>query len=253
MTDSRDRHVAYVRQANEELKGFVEGLVKENDRLTFELARAQKDLAAAERRASNAEAELAAQQAEQDKLMTQVEAITSDNTQLHARLTEVITQSTDITNLYVSSHQLHSAATPEEVLQAVHEIVINIVGSEEFVILERTEDDGRLRGLQSFGLPEDEVAEVASEPGDVVREILEGGELYLPSINGGDPRRFLGRDVTACVPLTLGGRVTGVVVIFSLLPQKKELTLGDRELFDLITAQAAGALHICREHARSTQ
>ena len=256
MIDSKDRHVAYVRQVNAELKGFVEGLTKDNDRLSFELTRTQQELAAMQRRAKSLEEEVTARIAEQEKLQQLVQSITSDNTDLHARLTEVMSQANDITNLYVASHQLHSAITPEKVIEAIHDIVINIVGSEEFVILERRGENGVLSHLKSFGVPKEELASLTAGEQGVLRDALARGMTYMRTANGSGTDGVLAqlgqRDITACVPLKLGRWVSGLVVIFSLLPQKPRLTQGDEELFDLLSRQAAGALHLSRQNQAMT-
>ncbi len=46
----------------------------------------------------------------------------------------------------------------------------------------------------------------------------------------------------ACVPLMLGDRAVGVVVVFQLLEQKRRFLTVDRELFKLLGAHAAVAL-----------
>ena len=46
----------------------------------------------------------------------------------------------------------------------------------------------------------------------------------------------------ACVPLMLGDRALGVIVIYELLEQKPHFVTVDRELFKLLGAHAAGAI-----------
>ena len=49
--------------------------------------------------------------------------------------------------------------------------------------------------------------------------------------------------LTAAIPLKLDGHVTGAVAIFGLVPHKKVLAPVDHELFEIISRQAAMALH----------
>jgi GAF domain-containing protein len=56
--------------------------------------------------------------------------------------------------------------------------------------------------------------------------------------------------VTACIPLSLDGQVTGVIAIFRLLSHKPALAAADKELFDLLASQAAVALYCARLHGQ---
>lgn len=245
MGDAQDRHVAYVRKVNEDLREFVENLARENDRLALELARVEKERAAYERRNRSLEEEVAARDEEHAKLMRLVSDITSDNSDLHARLTEVMAQTNDLTNLYVSAHQLHCTADYDEVRGAIRDIVINIIGSEDFVVLARPAGAEHLTLVESFGVDAATFRDVV--PGDdVVGEGLRTGARYVANGQPEAPPLWRGRPVTACVPLTFRGEVQGLLVIFSLLPQKPGLQLVDQELFDLLSAQALGALHFAR-------
>jgi hypothetical protein len=55
--------------------------------------------------------------------------------------------------------------------------------------------------------------------------------------------------LTACIPLILEGRVTGVIAIFGLLSHKAALEAVDCEIFDLLARQASMALYCTRLHA----
>jgi len=56
--------------------------------------------------------------------------------------------------------------------------------------------------------------------------------------------------LTAVIPLKVEGKVTGVIAIFRLLPQKQALATVDRELFGLLGSHAAMALYCSGLHAR---
>ncbi|HEY7543367.1 MAG TPA: GAF domain-containing protein, partial [Blastocatellia bacterium] len=56
-------------------------------------------------------------------------------------------------------------------------------------------------------------------------------------------------NLLACIPLKLGGRVTGAIAIFSLLSHKPELEEVDYEMFDLLATHAATALYCTELHA----
>jgi hypothetical protein len=115
-----------------------------------------------------------------------------------------------VAQLQAAVRQLHEAALPADVLTTIKEIVANLIGSEEMGIYARRPGGG-LTLLDGIGVDTD-------QPGD-------------------------GADVVASIPLHMGGAVVGLIVIFRLLPQKRELEPVDHELFALLSTHAGLALH----------
>jgi hypothetical protein len=140
--------------------------------------------------------------------------------QLTAHWMEIERQNFALTGLYVALHQLHSALTRNDVVDALTEIVVGLIGSESLAIYERG-DDGVFRAIAAVGVDADDLDTGALRAG--VREI-DGS-------------------VAAALPLTLGGRVIGGIVITALLPQKRGFTAADFELFDVLSAHGAIALY----------
>ena len=60
----------------------------------------------------------------------------------------------------------------------------------------------------------------------------------MPHIAEGETRRA----PQACIPLQFEDRAVGVIVVYSLLEQKKRFVTVDCELFKLLGAHAGGAL-----------
>jgi len=58
-------------------------------------------------------------------------------------------------------------------------------------------------------------------------------------------------DLTACIPLKLGGDIVGGIVVFRLLGHKGELTRVDREVFELLATHAATALYCSGLHTQA--
>ena len=56
----------------------------------------------------------------------------------------------------------------------------------------------------------------------------------------------------ACIPMRLGEKVMGVVVIYSYLEQKPEISPIDRELFNLLADHAGSVLEAARLFAAKT-
>jgi hypothetical protein len=122
------------------------------------------------------------------------------------------------------------------VLAAIQEIVINLVGSEEFAIVA---GDEQLTPLATFGMNQDKLNGLTRSSGIIGRAYYEGRPLVLPHGMPTDATR-----VRVCIPLVLGDSVDGFVLIFSFLPQKDDLSALDHELFGLVGTQAAAALHV---------
>ena len=141
-----------------------------------------------------------------------------------------------LTNLYVATSRLHESLDRGEVLRAIQEIIINLLGSEELAVFELSEDGSALELVDSFGVEEKKFKRI-SMTGSQIGKVAQSGQ----SVEGKE-------GLTACVPLMLGDHAVGAVAVFSLLPQKKAdgLQQTDRELLELLRAQAGLALYCTR-------
>jgi GAF domain-containing protein len=157
---------------------------------------------------------------------------------LQSRFSNIEAENAQLANLYVASYRLHESLVFDEVLQVIHEIVINLVGSEEFVIYELAADGKTLVALSAFGVaqPRDLSLEAA---GELVGQAIRDGQVVTRAGTADGP-------VLACVPLRLHGRTFGAIAIASLLEHKPGLNRVDHELFELLATHAAAALHCCR-------
>ena len=116
-------------------------------------------------------------------------------------------------SLFVASSRLHGSPDVTETMRAVSDILRDLLGARRYAIF--LEDDG-----QRVPILRDETTEPI--PGDGAARV-------------------------ASVDLRLGDRRIGSVDVFELFPQKGErLTTLDRELLDLVGAQAAPALLAAR-------
>jgi len=202
----------------------------ERRRLAAELALAQEALD--ERRA------------ESDRLRQRLEEIEQENQRLYDEFLSVAEESARIANLYVALQRLHGTRDHGEVLTAIEEIVINLLGSEELAIYELDRAGRELVAARAFGLPAARVAPVPLGAGDVGRIAAAGGLFVADgSKHAEDP------DLTACVPLRAGEELVGAIAVYRLLGQKPALGPADRELLDLLATHAALALHFTRDRA----
>ncbi|MEW5854768.1 MAG: GAF domain-containing protein [Myxococcota bacterium] len=170
--------------------------------------------------------------------------LSKENMELANRLAELEEMNSAMMSMYVSSYQLHASLDPDRVINIVKEIVINFVGGEEFAILLREEDSEDFDVVAGEGherhYPERRVAAQG-----VLGAVVASQEPFV-HVEEGPPRG----GVLAAVPLGLGNRVVGAVVIFKLLQQKPRLNQSDVELLHLLSAHAATALMSARSHSK---
>jgi len=219
----------YVNRARGQMEGYVRRLLEDNEALRV----AQVELEAANDRlrqdAKRLEEDLRATHAQQAQLVAKLQEVRGESERRSAEYGKLEAVHANLANLYVASFQLHSTLERATVLGAIQEIVVNLIGSEDFVVFER-EGSEPFRYVTSVGMDADDSV-LAHER---VREAITSGETWVASRQ---------EDLTACIPLKIDGAVTGLVVIRHLLPHKPGLEPLDLELFDLLATHAAMALY----------
>lgn len=241
-------HAAYVRRVREDTDRYIRDLLAENERLRrlATALRGERDQLEEERdrlrgSLSDAEAELARFRALHEQLENQLSEVEHESQSFSSKFLELAKRNNDLANLYVASYRLHGTLDRSEVLTAIQEIVINLIGSEELGVYEL--EGSELKPVWSFGLEEGLLRSVAEGSG-FVGEAAASGEIQLPGADGGKSRVPGEETLTAAIPLRLGGRVFGVLALFELLPQKGgRFESLDTELFDLLASQAGTALY----------
>src|SRR5688572_14859215 len=113
-------------------KAFTEELMSENERLRYRLVHLETEKM---NLANTLQKEVERLRLENGQLSQQLEflsdrseEIESENKDFVLRYIEVEEQNESLANLYVASHNLHSTLDPQEVLQCIKEILINMVG-----------------------------------------------------------------------------------------------------------------------------
>ena len=160
-------------------------------------------------------------------------------------------QNSTLATLYVACQRLHSSLDRAEVLLAVREIMMNLVGCEEYALFS-TVQGGLLRCVDSFGMHPDECEKVCLST-EVLWRVLQIGKPYLSSPAEATRCTSVEARISACIPLKLDGTVTGAIALFRLLPQKMGLQKLDEELFQLLENHLASALHCAELHAAWTR
>ena len=241
---------------------FAEELMHENERLRFRIAELEQredsakggvPVPAPGSRTLNAvelRTRLDELEREREALIESFRGAEAANKDYLSRYQEIERENNNLANLYVASHQLHSTLELREVTQIIIEILLNFIGAKTFAIQLIDEERGILRTLAAEGIERARVPELplqARTPAsadaaveDPVREAVRTGR---PIFAAG---RFDPRPVSAppsiSVPLKIGDRVVGVILVWELLAQKPGLVDVDFELFNLLGDHAGSAL-----------
>jgi len=233
--EDTNRVMADLKGQNERLRVMVAALESDRSRLQTEKIRLQEQL-------MNVREDLAQRMDQHSTLVRRLSDVQRENESVAGRFVEIETQNTNLANLYVAGYQLHGSLDRQQVLGAIKEIIINLIGSEDFAIFERHGDD-RLRVVDWFDEPPAMFHEVVFGEG-IIGQVAASGEAF---VSNGEHGRSVG--ITACVPLQVDGRVTGAIAIFRLLPQKQDaLEALDEELLGLLASQAGIALYCTSLH-----
>ena len=228
----------YVHRVREETQRYTRELLEENQRLRSYAAIARSELA-------TAQAEMQRYATERAALDRHLQSIEAEGRRYLQQYINVEQQNANLANLYVASFRLHSSFERAEVIEAIKEIIINLIGSEEFAVFEFDEARSHLRLAGSFGIDEAPYRRMPAGRG-IIGECVRTGEVFVApqpatATDGAD-------SLTACIPLRAGGEVIGVVAIFRLLSQKSGVEQLDRELFNVLATHAAAALYCATLH-----
>jgi hypothetical protein len=254
MTDKHPRDSASrVLELFEEGRKFTEDLLKENERLRAAVAQARNEVrelqnqyvkvevVQIQRRLASMEEELLALRTENADLKSQFHSVEDENREFADRYVQVERQNSDLVSLYVASQRLHSTLSYDEVVAIVKEIVINLVGSEDFAIYVVDAAASKLVLVGQEGMAGVAQASLAIGAGSLGECVHSG----LPFVAAeGVPVHQLGEEPIACIPLKVGEDVLGVIAIHTLLRQKQGFRAVDLEMFELLGAHAATALYV---------
>jgi hypothetical protein len=166
---------------------------------------------------------------------------------LERRLAAAEQQNERLMRLYVATYQLHATLNPPDVLEAIKEIVVDLIGADRFALLLTAPAGGRTAVVLCHGLDE----EVADRSFIRFAGRHYGGGDALVDATLADGRLRTGSDggPVAVVPLNVAGRTVGALVLLRLLGHRHELGPEDRETLDLLAAHAAAALFAAQSFA----
>jgi transcriptional regulator with GAF, ATPase, and Fis domain len=229
---------------------FTHELMKENERLRFRVLELEKTGGCAELEEDNKKLlKLISQlEAEKEEILGHIRQVEAENQDFAARYVEIEQENNNLANLYIASYQLHSTLDFKEVLQIIIEIIINLIGGEEFAIMLLDERTNQLQAVASEGVAREDVPPVKMGAG-VIGQVAKTGENYFVA----DVAAYVPdlRSPMVCIPLKIKEHVIGVLAIYKLLIQKSSFTDLDYELFTLLAGHAATAVFSSRLYSDS--
>lgn len=180
--------------------------------------------------------------AENKKLRKELGQVSAENHTFAERYVQIESHNEVLQNLYVSSHRLHATLDPNEVLNTIKEIVINLVGGEKFGIWMLDDAESLAMSLLAHeGL--EEGAELTPKEKQLAKKVL-GSEAWY-----GGPEEV----PLAVVPLRVDDRSVGLIVIRAIFGHKKVLGHLDQQILGLLSGQAATALTSARLYAEKSR
>ncbi len=233
---------------------FTEELLRENQRLRYRLAALETEgpIGSSREEVERLRAEVQQLAEENSRIATRFREVEEENKDFASRYMEIEEQNNNLASLYVASYQLHSTLDFREVIQIVHEIVINLIGAESFAILLLDEKTNELKAIASEGgdvMPG--IEKLSTRLGEgIMGQVARTGESYYinQDVEGG--HITLDKPLAA-VPLKIKDHVIGLIAIYRLLQQKDAFTAVDYELFSLLAAHAATAIFSSKLYSQS--
>src|SRR5205085_3861199 len=202
---------------------FTEELMAENERLRYRMVQLEAERVSADE-IHKREAEKLRLEADRAGLWLEFldgrfHEIENENKDFAQRYVEVEEQNESLANLYVASYNLHSTLDPQEVIDCIKEILLNLIGAEEFALYVLDEDTGELTLAGYEGDPVSALHAERLAPGEGLEGMVAAsGEAFF-ALGASDTG-----EVCACFPLKLKEQVVGVVAIYKLLAHKHQLS-----------------------------
>ena len=233
---------------------FTQELMKENERLRYrvlqleEAGRGGSDPSSASGESHHLLDRIRELEQEKDEILNRIRKVEDENKDFANRYVEIETENNNLANLYIASYQLHSTLDFKEVLQIITEIIINLIGAEEFAIMLLDDKCNELQAVATEGIAREEIPSIRLGAG-VIGGTAKTGENYFISDVTTYQREMLNPMV--CIPLKIKEHVIGVIVIYKLLTQKTSFAEVDYELFTLLAGHAATAIFSSRLYSES--
>jgi nitrate/nitrite-specific signal transduction histidine kinase len=233
---------------------FTQELLKENEKLRYKVAKLEEVSKFSGREEGfkfhTLEERVKFLEEENRQLIDSYRVVEEENKDFANRYVEVEAENNNLANLYVASYQLHSTLDFGECLKIILEIVMNLIGAEEFSIMMLDEKTNELTIVAQEGMGPEARASVKLGEG-IIGSSAKAGESFYRE---GDPTDLKGVDYLhplVVIPLKIKEHVIGVIVIYKLLVQKQTFSNVDYELFTMLAGHAATALFSSKLYSQS--
>ena len=191
-------------------------------------------------------AEVTRLEKEKLSLTSEIEQVQKENRDFATMCVEAQEQNIAATNLYVASHRLHVTLDADEVLIIIKEILVELVGAEEFGVLLLEEKKSRLELVVSEGAEERLPSRSIPMGEGVIGEVTASRQPFF--FERDTPLAKESRLPMAAIPLTMNEEPVGVIVIYKLFEQKPGFSPIDHQMLELLAGHAATALASARLH-----
>lgn len=232
-------------------KQFTEEILRENEKLRYRIATLESQSGGAGVSEELERLRQRVRQVENEKKMleSKYREVEEENKDFARRYLEIEEQNNNLANLYVASYQLHSTLDFQEVMQIVMEIVINLIGAEEFALMLLDEKTNELAPVAHESMDAYHRTSIPLGKG-IIGTVAKTGDPYY--INQ-DPKHCTVdyEHPLVCIPLKIKEHVIGVIAIYKLLVQKDSFSAIDYELFTLLAGHAATALFSSKLYSQS--
>ena len=233
---------------------FTQELLKENEKLRYRIAQLEEVTKFSDRdgdyKLRSLEDRIRFLEEENRGLIERYRHVEEENKSFANRYLEVESENNNLANLYVASYQLHSTLDFSESLRIILEIVMNLIGAEEFSIMLRDEKTNELTIVAQEGMDSGPRPGVKTGEG-IIGTAARTGEAFYRE---GDPADTAGVDYLhplVVIPLKIKEHVIGAIVVYKLLVQKRAFTNVDYELFSMLADHAATALFSSKLYSQS--
>jgi transcriptional regulator with GAF, ATPase, and Fis domain len=234
---------------------FTQELLKENERLRFKVAEvASRGGVAAGAGGGGTigvlQQRIARLEQEKAELLARFGEVEAENKEFADRYVEIEEENNNLANLYIASYQLHSTLDFKEVTQIIREIIINLIGAEEFAIMLLDERTNFLAPIVTEGLEEGSLPAIRLGVG-TIGTVATVGEPYFRQGDIADGAAATPLNPLVCIPLKIKEQIIGVIVIYTLFEQKQKFANVDYELFTLLAGHAATAIFSSKLYSES--
>ncbi len=180
------------------------------------------------------------------ELRDRLEQAEKENQEFANMYVEIQERNEALANLYVASQRLHATFDLESVKRIITEILVEMVGAEEFGLLMLDRQRKNLHVLTGEGIHERLPKETLPVGEGIIGDVATTGEsfFFLPKTEE-EKKAHL---PIATLPLKLNDQTVGVVVIYKLLSHKPSFSPIDHQILELVAAHAASALVSARLH-----